>query len=71
MWAIWLLMKLAWGGVMEGRVGRKKLFILKLKESNPTGQSFSFPEIRHIRNLRNFHGNVTWSRSWSLLWDQV
>lgn len=47
---------------MERGVGRRKLVISKLKDSNPTGQSFSSPEVRHIRNPKNDPGNAAWSR---------
>lgn len=45
---------------MERGVGSRKLVISKLKDSNPTGQSFSSPEVRHIRNPGHDHGNAAW-----------
>lgn len=54
---------------MERGVGRRKLVISKLKDSNLSGQSFSSSEIRHIRNPKNDPGNAAWTRSWFFLRD--
>lgn len=55
---IWLLMKLSQGGgVVEGGGFRRKLVIPKLKDSNPTGESFSSPEIRQVRHAKEYSRN--------------
>lgn len=64
---IWLPMKLYQEGGVLGREGRKKLVIPKLKDSNPTGESFSSLGIRQIRKAREY--SQKWS--WSLLCNQV
>lgn len=51
---IWLPMKPYQEGAVVGGGGRKKLVIPKLKDSNPTGESFSSAGIRQTRKAREY-----------------